>query len=415
MDFAKAYARWTGRRLVLLLPAIAATAVLGLYLGLEEDLRASARVALLAVVAIVESLLLGISALTLLCHRLHRSSRRVEARYLRRLLEPAERLVAPAVLLLFPIALAPGAFRRDEPAPVPIAFVPRPILRRVAPLPVATVAPPAAARVAAVEPVLAQETEVAEPASPPSLPAPASGVGEGNDNDVFRLLREDLEPREARFDFNRLGVPEDGRPLDGRPVSLKLDALMLWDDDAMTGTGLSLRIDIPFDGGPILRLSTLSLGDAGESDLADWTEFAVTHTTLDVVFRVWGGTRHAALDLWVSAGLAVDTVNGEGLDAGARLSPHLALDLAFWQTERMGFELHVGQTIPVAATGSAAAITEASVALRIDLSESVSLRAGWRHVLIHLRDYDEPFETEGLLAELDRDLSGPFVGLEIRF
>ena len=35
--------------------------------------------------------------------------------------------------------------------------------------------------------------------------------------------------------------------------------------------------------------------------------------------------------------------------------------------------------------------------------------------LIHLRDYKEPFEAEGLLADVDRDLSGPFVGLEIRF
>jgi hypothetical protein len=416
VDFGKAYARWTGRRLLLLLPAIAATALLGLYLGLEEDLRPSARVALLAVAAVLESLFVAVAGLILVCHRLHRSARRSEAHLLRRLLEPAERLVAPAVLLLLPIALAPIAFRCNEPTslvrntpapPLPRARAPLPEDILVSPVPVYVPAPAPAAPVPVPDPV------------PVVAPLPPAAVqvfgGEGDDNDVFRLLREDRLPLDARFEFARLGVPEDGRPLDGRPVAVKLDALMLWEDQGMTGTGLSLQVDIPFDGGPILRLSTLTLGDAGEADFADWTEFALTHTTLDAVFRVLGGTRHAALDLWVSAGLAVDTASGDGLNAGARLSPHVALDLAFWQTERVGFEIHVGQTIPVAVGGGAAAITEASLALRIDLSERVSLRAGWRHLLVHLRDYDEPFETEGLLADVDRELSGPFVGLELRF
>jgi hypothetical protein len=413
VDIAKAYARWTGRRLLILLPSIAACALLGLCLGLEEDLRGSARVALLAVVALVESLFVGVVGLTFLCHRLHGSRRRVEAHYIRRLLEPAERLIAPAALLLLPIALAPAAFRRPEPVIVPVALTPLPSFARSTRLAAEAVVPPAPVQSAEVEPAPVERTEASELAPLSPLPAPPVGVGEGNDNDVFRLLREDLERPETRFDFARLGVPEDGRPLDGRPIALKLDAMMLWEDDGMTGTGLSLQVDIPFDGGPILRLSTLSLTD--ETDLVDRSEFALTHTTLDVVFRVGGGTRQAALDLWVSAGLSVDAVSGDGLDTGARLSPHLALDLAFWQSERMGFEVHVGQTVPWAATGSAAAMTEASVALRIDLSESVSLRAGWRHVLIHLRDYGQPFEAESLLAEVDRDLSGPFVGLEIRF
>jgi len=53
--------------------------------------------------------------------------------------------------------------------------------------------------------------------------------------------------------------------------------------------------------------------------------------------------------------------------------------------------------------------------VRIDFSERISLRAGWQHMIVHLRDYEGSFDTGGPLADLDRDFSGPMVGLELRF
>jgi hypothetical protein len=413
VDVVQAYARWFRRRCLVLLSAAAAAALLGVYLARIEDLRESARFALLATVGGVVLFLLAVAGLAFVCHRLHRTRPRGEGRAVRRLLEPAERLVAPAVLLLLPLALAPAAFRNPEPPPPELVFAPP---RPFRPTPPPPIPPPDPAPVeeAPAEPAPPDDPPPPAPSAP--APVPARDVGAGGDNDVFRLLREDLAMPEPRIVFDRLGVPDEERALEGRPLSVELDALVLWEDDGPTGSGVAIRIDLPVDGGPILRLSTLYLADAGEPDLADGSpELALTHGSLDLVFRLWGGTRRAAVDLWVSVGLAVDELDAEGVDGGPRLSPRLGLELALWQTERAGFELRVGQTIPVSATGGAMALTDASAALRIDLSESVSLRAGWRYLVIHARDYDGAFASGGVVAELDRDFSGPFVGLEIRF
>lgn len=412
MDVVRAYARWTRRRLLILPPAAASAALLGLHLWREEDLRDSARLALLSIAGLVELLLLGVIGLTLLCHRLHRARPREEARGVRHLLEPAERLVAPAVLLLLPLALAPWAFRRPEPPPQTFVFAaPRPYRTSTPPPPVEPPVPPPPLEVREPEPPPPEEVPAPVPAR-----APAPVVEDGDENDVFRLLREDLRRPEPRITFDRLGVPDDERPLEGRPLSIELEALVLWEDDGPTGSGLALRVDLPIDGGPILRLSALYVGDAGSPDLADGTpDFALSHSSLDVVLRILGGTRHATMDLRVGVGLAVDAADADGLDSGARLSPHVSLDLALWQAERVGFEFRVGQTIPISLSGGATALTDASAALRIDLSESVSLRAGWRFLVVHLRDYEGTLATGGVLSELDRDFSGPFIGLELRF
>lgn len=426
MDVVRAYTRWFRRRFWILLSAAAAAALLGFHLARVEDLRDSARLALLATAAGVELFLLGVAALTLVCHRLHRSRPRGDGRVVRHLLEPAERLVAPAVLLLLPLALAPATFRRPEPSPPePLVVAPRPFrrvpppppppaepdeLQETSPPPALQEAPRTAPREDVERPVLLE----APPRGP--SPAPAQEVAQGGDNDVFRLLREDLERPELRIVFDRLGVPDEERPLEGRPFTVELDTLVLWEDDGPTGSGFEIRIDLPIENGPILRLSTLYVGDAGEPDLADGSpDFALTRGSLDLLVRLWGGTREAEVDLRVSVGLAVDEVKSDGLDEAARLSLRLGVELALWQTERAGFELRISQTIPVSATGAAMALTDASASLRVDLSERVSLRAGWRYFVVHARDYDGSFASGGVVAELDRDFSGPFVGIEVRF
>jgi hypothetical protein len=423
VDVVRAYTRWFRRRRLVLLSAAGAAALLGVHLARIEDLRESARLALLVTVGGIELFLLGVSGLAWLCHRLHLTRPRGEGRVVRRLLEPAERLVAPAVLLLLPLALAPATFRRPEPPPPEILVAPRRPIQRVPPPPLLA-AEPGPLRPAAVEsarqiaPLPDSKREIARPVSPesPPPPAPAQDVVQGGDNDAFRLLYEDVAMPEPRIVFDRLGVPDEERPLEGRLLSVELDALVLWEDDAPTGSGFEIRIDLPIEHGPILRLSTLYIGDAGEPDLADGSpEFALTHGSLDLVFRLSGGTRQAAVDLWLSVGLAVDELESEGLDGGPRLSPRVGVELALWQTERAGFELRVGQTIPLSATGAALALTDASAAVRVDLSERISLRAGWRYIVVHARDYEGAFASGGVLAELDRDFSGPFIGVEIRF
>ncbi len=418
MDIRTSYGRWFRRRLAVLVPALATDVLLVVHLALAEQLRPSARIALLSTVALIGALFLVVGALTLYARRLHRAGRRPDARVLRHLLEPAERLVAPALLLLLPVALAPDVFRLPEyasppdvvvlDAPRPRSFVPPP------PLPPSpeTEAPPTAAP--------APEA-VAEASAPPPAVPPAAEIRQdaASDNDVFRLRAEDLAVETwpaFRIELDRFGVPDEGRPLEGRPFALELDMLVLWEDDAAVGSGMAIRLDLPTSGGPILRLSTLYVSLSGSEELLEETPaFALSHTTLDAVFRVAGGTRRAALDLFVSVGLAVDAADAGDVDGAARLSPHLAVDLALWQHRQVGFVFHAGQTIPTSVTGGSAAITELSASLRIDFSERISLRAGWQHMIVHLRDYEGFFDTGGPLADLDRDFSGPMVGLELRF
>ncbi len=411
MDIRTSYGRWFRRRLAVLGPALATALLLVVHLALAEDVRPSARIALLSTAALIGSLFLVVGALTLYAHRLHRAGRRPEARVLRHLLEPAERLVAPALLLLLPVALAPDVFRRPESVPSPIAVVDDvPCPRTFTPPLPETEAPPTASP--APEPV-------AEPPAPAVPPAAGIRQDAEDDNDVFRLRAEDLAVETwpaFRIELDRFGVAEDGRPLEGRPFAVELDMLVLWEDDAAVGSGMAIRLDLPTSGGPIFRLSTLYLSVSGSEELLEETPaFALSHTTLDAVFRVAGGTRRAALDLFVSVGLAVDAVDAGDVDGAARLSPHLAVDLALWQHSQVGVVVHAGQTIPTSITGGSAAITELSASVRIDFSERISLRAGWQHLIVHLRDYDGAFAGGGSLADLDRDFSGPMVGLELRF
>lgn len=418
MDIRTPYGRWFRRRLAVLVPALATAVLLLVHLALAEDLRPSARIALLSTVALVGALFLVVGALTLYAHRLHRAGRRPHARLLRHLLEPAERLVAPALLLLLPVALAPDVFRRPESAPSPIALVddiPRPrTFTPPPPLPL----PPETAALPTSAP--AAEAVVELPAPPPAVPPPAEiRQDAADDNDVFRLRAEDLAVETwpaFRIELDRFGVAEDGRPLEGRPFAVEMDMLVLWEDDAAVGSGMAIRLDLPTSGGPILRLSTLYLSQSGSEELLEETPaFALSHTTFDAVFRIAGGTRRAALDLFVSVGLAVDAADAGDVDGAARLSPHLAVDLALWQHSQVGVVFHAGQTVPTSVTGGSAAITELSASLRIDFSERISLRAGWQHLIVHLRDYEGSFAGGGSIADLDRDFSGPMVGLELRF
>ena len=422
MDIRTSYGRWFRRRFAVLVSALAAATLLVAHLALAEDLRSSARIALIATAALVGSLFLVVGTLTLYAHRLHRAGRRGDGRVLRRLLEPAERLVAPALLLLLPVAIAPGAFRRPESDSPPDVVVRGPARLRIPPPP-APSTPPAPAPSTAPEaptPPAAPAVDELPEAPPVILPAAAAErPDEGGDNDVFRLRSEDLAVGTwpaFRIELERFGVPDDGDPLEGRPFAVEMSLLMLWEDDAAVGSGMAIRLDLPTSGGPILRLSTLYLSQSENGELLEGTPaFALSHTAFDAVFRVAGGTRRAALDLYVSVGLAVDAVDQGDLDDGARLSPHLAVDLALWQHDQVGFVFRAGQTIPTSITGASAAVTELSAALRIDFSERITLRAGWQHLVVHLRDYEGAFGSGGQLADLDRDFSGPMLGLELRF
>lgn len=415
MKVRKAQARWGRRRLFVLALASAAAGLLALHLGTLPDLLPSARLALLSVVGFVGALFLAVGLLAFVCARLHRRGRRGEARFLRHLLEPAERLVAPAVLLLLPLALAPAAFRLPDP-PSPAAAVvvrpPRPVPLPLPPLPALEV--PAAPAVVEVPEAVAAAPA---PAVAPLPPDPAGGGGD--ENEAFRLRAEDLAVDllpSVRFELDRYGVPDDRHPLEGRLLQAAVDVLMLWEDDAPTGSGVAVSFDMPTEGGPILRFSTLFLTLSGGEELYEERgEFSLGHVTFDAVFSLAGGTRQAALDLSLSLGFAVDAVEDAELGSGARLSPHLAVDLALWQSSRVGLTFHAGQTLPIGLTGGAAAVTDLAVGLRIDLSENISLRAGWRHIVVHLRDYEGSFASGDVVAELDRELSGPFVGLDIRF
>jgi hypothetical protein len=146
---------------------------------------------------------------------------------------------------------------------------------------------------------------------------------------------------------------------------------------------------------------------------ARWTWHRLS---LGYLHRLLGYTRHAGVDLAVSAGMTVDRFEDEGtLDTSARISPYVAADLGLWQGGGWGFTVHARQGLPVNLLGASSLVTDVAAVFRLDLSERISLSAGYRVVLLKLKEFAENLEREHGDEEFDARLAGPLLGLECRF
>src|SRR5262249_17537420 len=135
--------------------------------------------------------------------------------------------------------------------------------------------------------------------------------------------------------------------------------------------------------------------------------------------RLAGHTRQASFDLSVSIGISADRYRLEGpdgpLDPAARLSPYLAVDASLWQQSAAGLILHARYSLPVNVTGASAGVLDLSATLRIDLTESISIHAGYRVLLLRLRDHGDAFLSAESSSSLSERFSGPILGIDIRF
>ena len=430
MNVDRAHGRWLLLRLAFLFPPFAGALATTLVVGLQEGLRGSLRAASLSLSVLLDLLLGWFLVQALVCARLQSAGRFTEARVLRRLLLPAPGVALVSLLVLCTLGGLPFLMPDPEPAASPTPFVPRPrwtpapdysdVVLAIAPAP----EPAVEAEDGPAEPTPTPKPVPAEPSEPsPSLPIALaqdpSGAGE-EDGYRFDLapLRE-LPPLPAELRLERLGLPGEKEPGAAPPVLARLDALLLNADGDARAPAMALLLDFPLGDGSSFRTTYL---------LAHFTDDAVepfegspdlgwARATFEYVFRLAGHTRHAPLDVSFAAGLSLDVLEtaDSALSGTPRLSPYVAFDLGLFEVGAFGLLLHAGQSIPLNVTGASAAVTDLSAMVRIDLTESISLHAGYRLLLVRFRDYDASFDFDGDLAAFDGSFAGPQFGLEIRF
>ncbi len=440
MNAVRRQRRWLAERLVLLFPAFFAGLAVVLGMGLRDDLRPSFKLFALAVSLLLNAVLAYFLVLTALCGRLHSLGRCREARLIRRALLHVRGVSAGALLLLAVLGATPLLFReRTAPSRV---FQPRFVLHEAP----SVAAPPAAPEAAAPDPVKREEVAGSPPvlldilASLPRclgddqsggeffpqdpLPAPLAGGG-GADDEDNRSFTFDFAGFRLRLTIpdgpavDRPYLPDGTAPEGSYPGSVRLDAAYLKEHEGRNAGAFALQIDLATQKDASLRFTYLlaALAQRDAEGFESGVDLTFAHTTLEYVLRLAGHTRHAPFDLSVSAGLSVDVlhpVSGSDVDGRARVSPYLAVDAAFWQSGSLGLLLHAGQSIPVNLTGGSSGSSDFSALLRLDLTPQVSVHLGYRILVIRAHDYERSLSGEGD-QDFDSTLSGPLMGLEVRF
>jgi hypothetical protein len=179
-----------------------------------------------------------------------------------------------------------------------------------------------------------------------------------------------------------------------------------------------LSLEVPLSPHDLLQASWMAadlpqVQDVDRRLSADWH-----HTTLAYVRRVQGYTTHATFDLSVSVGASVDffgDVSGIPDPGGTpKFAPYAGLDMGFWQqTAAVGLLLHLGESFPWTVVGSSLGMTDFSAQIRWDLTDRISVHAGYRVVLLHYK-LDGPSAPPGTDV-LRESLSGPLLGVDVRF
>jgi len=209
-------------------------------------------------------------------------------------------------------------------------------------------------------------------------------------------------------------LPDESDPEGGVPPEARVDGFLLLGSGGERVPGLMMMLDLPIGRNDSILVSWMGAilpePDREGGDRPNWS-----HVTLAYSYRLAGYSRHATLDLAVSLGASADFFRrAEGIpDPGVtpKIAPYAGIDLAFWQHEPFGILFHLGEAFPATLLGSALGMTDFSVEVRWDLSERVSLHAGYRMLLLHYKPDEAPPRSD----PLHQSLSGPILGLDFRF
>jgi hypothetical protein len=345
--------------------------------------------------------------------------------------EPERPAAAPLALAPFaPALFAPAPFAPAPFAPAP--FAPAPLAP--APLPPAPAAPraegePAVQAELARGPSLprysARDFELPLEVKIPYVPrqaAPAEAArGQDQEPAPFRPDPDDFRPRwpDDRFAWGLIVRPmPDERDPEGWPdPELRLQGFLLLGGDKDRIPGIEIALDLPFgknDSIEAIWMAARLPAPEGRDvrNAPNWD-----HVTLAYVRRLTGYTSHAPFDLAVGIGVTTDFFGPvQGIpDAGTgpKFAPYVGLDASFWQYEVVGLLLHVGESIPATVAGSSMGATDFRAEIRWDLSRRVSVRGGYRVLLLK-------YKPDELVAgppesPLTAKLSGPAISLDVRF
>lgn len=452
MNAIRMHRRWLAERLFLLLPAFLAGLAVVLGLGIRNDMRPSFKLLSLSLALLLNAVLGYFLIQTAVCGRLLARGLYRDARIVRRSLLHVRGVAGASLLLLAVLGSTPLLFPEPK-APAPLAMRTRAFLKEAAlPLPVpgdlAPLESAAATRVkqeevASSPPVvldilaplphsladdlLAEESLERDPFYPLRLPGLLADAA-GSDDDENRMFAFDFGGFQLRFsipDFllvDRSYLPDEKGPAGDYPDSIRLEALYLKEHEGRQAGAFALQIDLATQQNTSLRFTYLlaAFANRDAEGFETGADLTLAHTTLEYVLRLAGHTRHAPFDLSMSAGLSVDVLhpgNGSDLDVDgrARLSPYLSVDAAFWQSRSLGLLLHAGQAIPVNLTGGSSGTSDFSASFRVDVTRHVSVHAGYRILVVRARDYERGLSNSSSDQDYDGTLTGPSVGLEVRF
>jgi hypothetical protein len=441
VDLLRSYRRWLLGRLALLVPAFATALFANLWIAFATNIERWLKVISLVLSGLSLATLGYLLSETLTCSVLQRRGNRGLARTLRGQLAYSGGVAAVCLIVLLVIIGAPFFVRLPDAAKPPTSHLRHPWVEP-APVEFTQVVvenpPPALAAPAdpappkpEIRPVIADvpvrlEAEEKELEAPLALAPflqeapPKRAVEEPPAAEALRFRPEPL-PAPAPDPYAPGGVDRLGargeEEAAAPPPSFRLELLLLTMESRGRGPGADLEADVPLSRASSLRAGYLGVafGSGDEVDEVDarWTWHRLS---LGYLHRLLGYTRHAGVDLAVSAGMTVDRFEDEGtLDTSARISPYVAADLGLWQGGGWGFTVHARQGLPVNLLGASSLVTDVAAVFRLDLSERISLSAGYRVVLLKLKEFAENLEREHGDEEFDARLAGPLLGLECRF
>lgn len=461
-DIFRAYRRWLAKRLSYLLPvfvlALGINAWLAIGVESERWLKAISLVLSGVCLASLGYLLIE----TLSCAALQARGERRAARTLRSQLAMSWRVAAVCVVVFAALVVAPFLVRTPGPEAPHEARARRSYVRALGPAPEA--APPeftqtipvddAAPALAAVEPA----AEIGKPQPPrPDIVPPRADVTprlelEEKELEAPLALAPFLQPPQeparspepdslsvetipfrpdtnppSTFDPFGPGKAAVDRPgLRGEDnekapaPTLRFNVLLLSMEEYGRGGGASVEGDYALSRDGSVHVSYLGIGFGKGQELDELKSEWVWHRlTVSYLQRLVGFTRHAGFDLAITVGASVDRfqneIGPEEIDTKARISPYVAIDVGLWQGGPFGFVLHAGQSIPFNVTGSSSSVTDVSAMLRVDISERLSLFAGYRMLWVELKEYPENLVASHAHEEFESSLAGPLVGFEVRF
>ncbi len=451
VDRLRAYRRWRNRRLGLLLPVFLGALGTQLWLAAGSAAPAWLRVVSLGTTGLIVALIGYFLAQTLFCAMLHARGNRAGARVLREQLAPSGRAALAAAALLATLNTIPYLIPVDPERAAALPFHRGTRFRQdwtaptVVPLTETDLEAPSVAESPAAKPsrpdvhpvveTLPLHLAVEESDSRPDVSAvlaflsPAQEEPErrsgGQEEEVYPRYRPDvtdgfqliLESDSASRLLARLGVPDQGHPDEWLLPELRLEVSFFKGSES--GTEYALRFDVPISRDESIR-ADIAVGRLGgheyleESAAESWQRVTIAYSV-----RAAGYTRQAPFDLAFSIGLAADRYRLAGadgpMDPRTRLSPYVAIDAAIWQHGAAGLLLHAGYSIPVNATGGSSGVLDLAATIRIDLTENVSIHAGYRYLVVRLRDYEDSLIGSRSRADLSESFSGPLVGMDIRF